>query len=280
MIKVIDIDKLFDKYISDYVYGNIGKVKPEEIENEIPRLYEKFGDEKLAELNGKTPNTFYDGFSCKELLDCLKKHLSDAVPVSDFLCEAICSAPDAETALGKELENDNSEEYNLYLINMLYTSLESKKHFNRLLEFVSCDYTETIKEVSAEVLSENADAVKESVLSQFADADEKTKEYFTEILSNASKDDKVFDLLVLQFVKHPNNIPLYASYLGKYGDERAIPFLTEAIENEKISYADFEELRFNIEKLGGEYNKKRDFSSDKTFRKIKGFHDNAKDYKS
>ena len=44
MIKVIDTDKLFDDYISDYVYSNIGKIKPEEIENQMPVLYEKFGD--------------------------------------------------------------------------------------------------------------------------------------------------------------------------------------------------------------------------------------------
>ena len=39
MVKIIDVDKLFDKYIEGYVYGNIGKVKPEEIENKIPVLY-------------------------------------------------------------------------------------------------------------------------------------------------------------------------------------------------------------------------------------------------
>ena len=38
MIKILDVDKLFDKYIEGYVYENIGKVKPEEIENEIPNL--------------------------------------------------------------------------------------------------------------------------------------------------------------------------------------------------------------------------------------------------
>ena len=62
MIKIIDIDKLFDDYISDYVYKNIGKVKPEEIENKIPMLYEKFGCEKLKELDGKTPNEYYQNY--------------------------------------------------------------------------------------------------------------------------------------------------------------------------------------------------------------------------
>ena len=38
-MKIIDIDKLFDDYISQYVYENIGKVKPEEIEDKMPVLY-------------------------------------------------------------------------------------------------------------------------------------------------------------------------------------------------------------------------------------------------
>ena len=59
--------------------------------------------------------------------------------------------------------------------------------------------------------------------------------------------------------------PLFFSSLK----ERALPFLTVAIEKEKISYADFEELRFAIEALGGSYDKERDFSRDKSFKKIK-----------
>jgi hypothetical protein len=49
-----------------------------------------------------------------------------------------------------------------------------------------------------------------------------------------------------------------------------LPYLLEAIENPKISYPDFEELRFAIESLGGEYTKQRDFSSDKYYKKLKG----------
>ena len=49
-----------------------------------------------------------------------------------------------------------------------------------------------------------------------------------------------------------------------------------AIEGEKISYADFEELRFAIEALGGKYDKERDFSQDKTYKKIKGGKNNIK----
>ena len=111
--------------------------------------------------------------------------------------------------------------------------------------------------------------VKEEVLALFKDAEQSVKANLTEILSNCKNDDRVFDILVAEFAKNQNNIPLYAGYLAKYGDERALPFLNVAIEKEKISYADFEELRFAIEALGGEYNKVRDFSNDKSFKKIK-----------
>lgn len=269
MIKVIDIDELFDKYISDFVYGNIGKIKPEEIENEIPKLYEKFGDETLKELGGKTPNTYYKESSGEELLECLKKHLETSVSVSDFLCEAITSDMKNEGALVSALKEDESEEFTLYLMNML-GDMGSKKAKDRYLEFVLWDFSEGIRELATELLTGMAEEVKEDVLSHYVDADEKKKENLTEILSNCKNDDRVFNILVEQFAKHSENMPLYANYLAKYGDERALPFLLTAIEDEKIKYADFEELRFAIEALGGTYDKQRDFSSDKTFKKIRG----------
>lgn len=268
MIKIIDVDALFDKYISDFVYGNIGKIKPEEIENKIPDLYVEFGDEKLKELDGKTPNTFYKQYNAKDLLECLKQHLIDGVAVSDFLCEAITSSADCEDALVSALEQDENEEFIVYIMNML-TEVDGKKAKDRLLQFVLWDYSEVVRELATELLSTMSDEVKEQVLAQFNDAEAIKKVNLVEILAGCSKDDRVFKILIDEFIKNQHNIPLYAGYLAKYGEDRALPFLLASIENEKISYADFEELRFAIEALGGEYTKERDFSKDKTFKKIK-----------
>ncbi len=268
MIKVIDIDSLFDEFISTFVYSNVGKVKPEEIENKIPELYEEFGKKALAELDGKTPEQYYKSFGIVELLECLKNHLIQGVSVPDFLCEAITSNSQNEDGLVSALSQEDNEEFTLYVMNML-NEINSKKCLNRYLEFVLWDYSWTIKELATEYLKENADAVKEDVLAQFNDCDSNVQECLTEILSGCTKDDRVFDLLTLQFAKHLDKIPLYASYLSKYGDERALPFLMVQIEREDITYADFEELRFAIEALGGEYNKVRDFKKDKSYKKIK-----------
>jgi len=269
MIKVIDVDALFDEYIKDYVYGNVNKVKPEEIENALFGLYEGFGDTPLKDLDGKTPNEYYRSFGIKELLECLKSHVENGVSVSDFLCEAITSAENAEDAVIAQLNDDGDEEYMIYLLNVL-AQMDSKKACKRYLDFVLWDYSETIRELATELLNGMADQVKEEILLQFREVDDEKRANLTEILSHASADDRVFDLLVEQFAKHQDEIPQYASYLSRYGDERALPFLLTAIENPKISYGDFKELQFVIEALGGEYKKERDFSSDATYKLIKG----------
>ena len=268
MIKIINLDELFDKSIKDYVYKNMGKVKPEEIENEMPILYEKFGDTKLAELDGCTPNTYYKQFSINELLSCLKVQLESKVPISDYLCEAIIESENASEIIVKQLYEDGDEQYMVYLMNMV-EDIGGKIPVNRYLEFIVCDYSQTIREIATEALSRIANSAKEEVLSAYQNAGEEVKVCLVEIMANMEEDDRIFKILIDEFLKNTDKIAQYALYLSRYGDQRAIDVLMECIENENINYADFEELRFAIEALGGEYTKQRDFSRDSLYKKIK-----------
>lgn len=267
MIKVIDIDAMFDKYIEEYVYKNVGKIKVEEIEDNIPVLYEKFGKEQLNELDGKTPEQYYLSFSAEELLDCFSKHIELEVAMPDFLYEALLKK-DCDTLIRNRLLQCENEEELAYLLNLAgdkgVTDLDK-----RFLEFVLFDYSEAISELATELLAQNANQVKEEVLTAYPNASDNKRLLLLEILSKCNRDDRIFDVLIEQFVTHLDNLPLYLSYLTKYGDERALPFLQTAIENDKINYSDFEELRFAIEALGGVCDVKRDFSNDKVYKAIK-----------
>ncbi len=267
MIKVIDIDTLFSDYITDYVKENIGKTSPEEIETAVANLYAEFGNKKLKALEGKTPTEYYNCLSADELIECLKAHLEQDVAVPDFLCEAL-AVPANENALVKSIEEDQNEVFTVYVMNML-SMIGSEKCFDRYLQFICWDYSQTIKELATEHLREYSDKVKERVLALFEQSEASVKLYLTEILAGCSRDDRVFNALVEQFVKNPKDQALYANYLAKHGDERALAFLMTAIEQENISYADFQELRFAIEALGGQYDKVRDFKADKSYKKIK-----------
>lgn len=267
MIKVIDIDSLFDKYIEDYVYKNVGKESVEQIENNIPVLYARFGKEKLDVLDKSTPEEYYKKYSASELLECLKKHVESKVSVPDFLYEAI-REKDSDEEIRKLILTTEDEEFTLYLLN-LAEDMKLDGLSKRYLEFVLFDYAEPIAELATELLGQMANEVKDDIVDAFESASEDKKPMLLDVLSKTEKSDAVFDILIEQFVTHLDNLPLYTSYLSRYGDERALPFLLTAIENEKINYADFEELRFAIEALGGTCNVTRDFSNDKIYKAVK-----------
>ena len=68
--------------------------------------------------------------------------------------------------------------------------------------------------------------------------------------------------------KNGNNVPLYAGFIGKYGDERAMTYLYPALDN--CNYVDFTEIRNAIEQLGGTVDDEyRDFSSDPYYKALK-----------
>lgn len=265
MIKIIDVDELFDKYIEGYVLENLGKVKPEEIENKIPVLYAEFGDKPMKELDGKTPNNFYRQFSPKDLLECLKNHLEKGVAVSDYLCEALRDI--AEKEMAEELKKELPEEYALYLMN-IFGDKNSPLAVDKYLDFVLFNYSDNLREVATEMLYPFCDLVKERMLNNFDDASREVKDCLIDIFSHASHDDRILKVLIDEFKDNKNNLSLNSAYLSKYGDERALPALLEAIDDENISYSDFEELRFAIESLGGEYTKERDFSKDANYKKL------------
>lgn len=269
MIKILNLDTLFDKYIEKYVLDNVGKLKPEEIENKIPVLYEEFGNVPQKELDGKTPNEFYRAYSPAELLTCLQEHIEKDVPVSDFLIEAITSNKDSVKAVKSMLMEEHDEQFTAYLMNIL-ADLNAEIPLERYIEFALYDYPENIGELATEALILNADKAKNKVLKCLDEAEGDKKDRFSEILASVKeKSDEVFDKLVEGFVKNKNKIPLYANYLAKYGDERAIPVLKTAIEG-KVNYQEFEEIKFAIECLGGEYTEKRDFTADAIYKKVKG----------
>ncbi len=268
-MKIIDIDILFEREIRKFLVDNKGKFTEEEWENKIPELYEKFGSNPLKELGGKSPITFYSDCTAKELCELIENHVKEGVSISDFLCEAIIENSDTEDYLYELIVKNSCEETVMYALNLLKDK-NSVKNIKSYVDFMVSDkFSYNVKELFTEMLAENADKVKDEILSVYYNVDEEIQINFIEILSYCSKDDKVYKILVDAFNEHEDEIPLYSAYLSRYGDEKAIDVLIKAIEKEDITYQDFQELKFAIEKLGGEYDKTRDFSKDASYKKIK-----------
>lgn len=264
---VTDIDAIFEKYLRQVMKREAGTRTEAEWEDRMAELYAEFGRSPLAALGDKSPEVYFGEMSGEALVRALADYVNAEISVPDFLCDAILRAPDAERPL-VALLGEEDEELVSYAVNLL-SDKGSALPYDKYLEMLeSNDVCEDMKDLVAENLLDAAAAVKERVLARYARASAEAKGYFLELLVCAGRDDRIFEILKAAFGAGEENIPLYAAYFAKYGDERALPLLLRTIERPELNYQEFQELKFAIEALGGEYETKRDFSKDKIFRKI------------
>ena len=261
-MKLMDFDGLFDEKLSQYMEENKGKYTEKQWENIIPRLYQKFGDTYVAKVKC-TPKEYYARMTDEELTATLSVHLKEQIPVPDFLCCEI-EGRNCTEALLSLLKSDDGETVS-YAINLVGADERAfPDYFSMITEN---KFDEDIRDAAVENLKENADKATEAALKFYKEGT--AKEYMLEILSRAKKrDEGIFRILLDEFLSDVGRVPMHAGYLAAYGDERALPYLMKKIEDRSIGFVEFQELKYAIEALGGEYNEPRDFSADKDFRTI------------
>ena len=260
-MKLYDFDGMFEQKLSEYIKRNPRGYTEKQWEDVIPSMYAKFGDTVIKSI-GKTPNQYYAEQSDEELVSGLRAHIKNGVPVSEYLCNAIESRHIEELLL--PLLSGSEDEIS-YALNLIGSCKVALPEYMRLL---TASDSEDVRNTCVDYVKDFADEVKEQALENYKKGVQ--PEYMLEILSRCTvRDERVFDLLIKAFRTADENLAMRASYLAAYGDERALPYLMGKIEDEDISYADFQELKFAIEALGGTYDKERDFSSDPYYELIK-----------
>ena len=261
-MKLIDFDDKFNRKLAKYIEKHAGERTEEEWENYIAEAYGKFGDTYLGEI-GKTPRQYFAEMSDSALVETLKEYLLQDISVPDILCEELESRGIFPELLA--LLNETDEELVHYALNIIGSD---PRAFGRYIAMLADDaYDGHIKDSLADLLKARADDAADGVLPLVGTESEP---YALEILSKVQKrDDRVYNALLNAFKGADDaDAPLYAGYLASYGDERALPSLLAAIEREVIGFVLFQELKFAIEALGGEYEKERDFSNDPAYKKI------------
>ena len=258
-MKWIDFDGLFDEKLTEYMERNKNKYTEKHWEDIIPRLYKKFGDTKINKL-GCTPKEYYANKAETELVETLYLHLTQDVPVPDFLCAEIENR-DTVPALLALLEKSEDSVAN-YVVNLVGTDRRAKDSYFSIL--IQNKFDEELRSDVTDVLRSYADEVKGEALSCYRQG--KACSYMLEILSRVKeRDEEVFETLLNAFLSDEENLRLNAGYLASYGDERALSYLLEKIEDRTLGFIAFQELKYAIEALGGSYDVPRDFSSDKDY---------------
>ena len=261
-MKPVDLDGLFDEKLAQYMEENKGKYTEKQWENIIPKLYKKFGDTYVAKIKA-TPKEYYAKMTDGELTETFAAHLAQKVPVPDFLCSEIEERNCIDALLPLLREGDG--ETVSYALNLIGADARAFPDYFSIITEEKFD--EDIRDAAVEKLKENADAALAAALAYYKEG--RAKEYMLEILSRAkTRSEEIFHILLDEFLSDGSRVPMHASYLAAYGDERALPYLLKKIEDREIGFVEFQELKYAVEALGGEYNEPRDFSDERDYRTI------------
>ena len=273
----IDFDRQFQRYAAEWVKRNGGKYKNnmDVIEDMMPDVYQQFLEKPAAWLDGAAPGTYFEQFDdADELVAWLCAYMEKGVPVPDVMLERITELGGAaEDALLALLERDAAtDEMRMTAVSLL-GEMESVKPMRRYIGWIAAlkpdDARADLCDLCAEMLTSMGEAVVEPILGALPDATQTARDVFADILSNYPGDERIYELLMERFAHEQERRALFASYLAKLGDPRALPALIEAAAAQDINYLDFVEISSAIDALGGERPAEREFAGDPYYESLK-----------
>jgi hypothetical protein len=255
-MELINFDKHFHDYLSGWMDTHTDDYKDfDAMEQDMPHVYKCFLNTPASWLEGITPGAYFSQFDdCKELVDWMIAYTAQRVPLPSPLLDRIvevglpcerrllilvkddCAPVEARmTAIGllREMES--------ILPKSLYIAWIEKRGENDEL----CDNAlESLRQMGHDAIGPMTQSIRRATSCG--------QEAMLNILADYPGNESVFQIALRLFIQHPDRCAIFAGYLGKLGDERALPALTQAAQAPHLSYLDYIEIRCAIERLGGD----------------------------
>ncbi|MGN0779824.1 MAG: hypothetical protein ACI4MJ_11785 [Aristaeellaceae bacterium] len=255
MKKCIDFDSRFADYTSRWMKEHSKDYRNfDEMEADMPRVYMTFLNTPARWLDGVTPGAFFSQFEDpKDLVDWLVDYVRKGVPVPDLLLDQIQTVgKPCEKRLVALLKDESApEEARMTAIGLLREMESTQPKMLYIQWQMDRAEQDDLCDNALDSLKSMGECVVQPLLEALPKANEAGQEAMLDVLADYPGNEQVFQLAMRLFRENRQRRALFASYLGKLGDDRALPELIRAAEDEATGYLDFIELRNAIERLGG-----------------------------
>lgn len=265
---MLDFDKMFEDYALRYYEEHADDFEtPEEMEAVMPDIYEQWADAPSAALGGIAPRAFFERIADPdELVDILIGTSEGEANPCSLLIDRIAQVPETAPRLSALIRDGSNVKAVMLAINLL-SDMDAPHPFDAYVAWLTDESIDNEqRELAVEVMTDHADEVAEALYGLLENATFAQKTVIAEILVNAKHDERTYQLL-LELLTEGDNVPLYAGYLGKYGDERAAAVLYRMLDD--CNYLEYIEIKNAIERMGGVVDDVRDFSQDPYYRALK-----------
>ena len=252
---IINFDEHFADYVSEWTathqdrYANF-----DEMEEDMPRVYLSFLNTRAKWLGGVTPGSYFTQFEDpKVLVDWMRAYCEDGTPVPDLLLEQITTVgkPCEKRLTALLKEEEAPEEARMIAVELLREMESDQPKMLYIRWQLDRAEKDELKDNALESLVLMGETVVQPILQELPKAGAAGEEALLEVLSHFPGNEQIFKLAVRLFRERKERRALFAGYLAKLGDDRALPDLTAAAQEDKLPYLTFIEIRNAIETLGG-----------------------------
>lgn len=271
-MKLFDYSKRFSRVAEAWIRQNAGKYKVEELEARVPDLYIKWLNTPAAWLEGATPAAYFDQFCDPALLlDMLKEYCARNIAVPDPLLDRIAALGEAMTEPLTALFADASaDEKPRVLAGTLLVEIGGDHPMDVCMALLTgSDTPDDVREQAVAILRGMGGAAENALLSAMQGAQGGVYEACLDLLLDCSADARLYDWAVYGLRNQPDRREVYASFLLRLGDERAVEPLQQMLSLSDLRYLEYMEISNAIESLGGEVTVQREFSGDADYEQLR-----------
>ena len=252
---IINFDEHFAEFMSDWMkahedqYANF-----DEMEEDMPRIYMAFLNTRAKWLGNVTPGAYFTQFEDpKVLVDWLAQYCEEGTPVPDLLMEQITTVgrPCEKRLLELLKDEEATEEAKMIAVNLLREMDSTMPKMLYISWQLDREEKDDLKDKALESLTAMGETVVQPILQNLNQACPAGQEALMEVLANFPGDDRIYKLAVRLFEERKERRALFAGYLAKLGDDRALTALMKAAREPGLPYLTFIEVRNAIEALGG-----------------------------
>ena len=269
---IINFDEHFADFMSEWMKEHQDQYENfDAMEEDIPRIYVAFLNKRAGWLGNVTPGSYFTQFEDpKVLVDWMRQYCEENVPVPDLLLEQIAAVgrPCEKRLLELLKEEDAPEEALMTAVGLLRQMESPLPKMLYIRWQLDRDAKDELKDNAIESLTEMGESVVQPILQVLGDANEAGQEALLEVLSHFPGHEQTFALALRLFRERKEKRALFAGYLARLGDDRALPALAEAAREPNLPYLTFIEIRNAIEALGGDC-PEREFDDDPEYEALR-----------
>ncbi len=252
---IINFDGHFADYMSEWTAAHKDRYANfDEMEDDMPRIYLSFLNTRAKWLGNVTPGSYFTQFEDpKVLVDWMREYCEDGTPVPDLLMEQITTVgkPCEKRLVALLKEEDAPEEARMIAVELLREMESDQPKMLYIRWQLDREAKDDLKDNALESLVLMGEEVVQPILQELPKAGEAGEEALLEVLSHFPGNEQIFKLALRLFEERKDKQALFAGYLAKLGDDRALPALIKAAEAPELPYLTFIEIRNAIDELGG-----------------------------